>query len=1387
MSKTYSSLPTHTAVYYQITFNFIDKFKNPDYFTLTLDSTSIAGGSSLKTYNSYVTSNICGGSDADTTQFVIAGSMPHTVKTLAFDLKAKVSTGSGAGTLGIRDILLTFVNDSSITTASSCFRVFDSQLLGISGECSCVKGSFSSSGSCTTCNSACQNCFGPSASHCYACASGYSFTGSQCIKCHSSCLTCSGMGEFQCVTCQDGYWLQPNGSCTATCDLPVATRQAVGSLQLCTAACTTSQYILWDGTCVNYCSSPLVSGTSGSNKICSKPCKTGEYLYWNGSCISGCTGTLKSSSSNGVLTCNKPCQTGEYLDWNNNCISGCPTPLVSSSTTSDGILTCNKPCEGGKHLYWNASCISGCLAPLLSSNSNEVDKCDQPCQTGEYLNWNNQCIGSCPSPFVSSVSNNNVALCDKPCGDNEYLYSDGSCLATCPSPKISSNTSGVALCNEACQTNEYLYWNGACNPTCEAPLVSSSTAQGLFCNKPCEHFDYLYEDKSCKAICPDPYLTSNDGEVSLCKKPCNNNEFLDWKDACRTSCSTPLVSSTVKGISVCNKPCDDDEFLDWNKDCIDSCPSPLVSSTSNEVATCKKPCDNNQYLNWENSCQTTCLSPLVSSISNGVNLCKKPCDDDEFLYMDGSCSATCPSPFKKSSSLDVDLCQPPCANSQFLYPDGSCSSKCPTPLVTSTPSDGIKRCSSPCPSLAAYYYSANKTCGSVCSSPSVVQKVEFIQICSVISEPTLSTTDKKSVDQVKSTTDAAGSTASVGVVTSSLLSSQSSGAITLVSLIKMLEYIRYMKINYPPKVEYMMSMQNDESISLTIDVDLPESIEKKFPDYPLPGNFEKYNLVSNFMVNYWEELFTLVIVLLVLAVSMLLALKAKDVKYIGTYSTKLRDIIKWNFFLIIFCGNVDTIGVFSSLEFRTTHFNSFVSVFGTLLCIFVNLIVIYVMFMVPYIIYSLRRARNKVMPFSEHNNDHLKDDSQRFLHCGVLYMNFREKSVLQHSCMFFILLRVYFFNIIIGYFFEYPLVQASLLTTMSVLMLGYFTIARPYKNPLELIKTLTYEAIIAVVNICVLILAIMDYRGIENTENRRKLGDAIISSNVVFNLMAVFYMVVEFVIKVIKVYKLRKTITKTGWRYWLTIIAFLLEPEELELEDDETPVKIHPVAKIQPKSVIKTEEKLPSNLKKRVSFKCKPSSDDQDGQDSSLPIEKVSSIQERMALQSSPMNKVGIGKTTSILSFDGFGDISSKNLLTPANAKTSMLFSQNNLSPRGLLYDLENNSASPSPRVLQRSQLSFSELEHMRLTPRKLDDEKGIFIQRNSSSEVLFNQNKDNRRRIPKRFFGPNSVSLDNSENMSELNLEIGTGNGTDTLHPQQSRFSKYSPEKSKILFEEDP
>mmetsp|Transcript_41530 Transcript_41530/g.36885 ORF Transcript_41530/g.36885 Transcript_41530/m.36885 type:complete len:86 (-) Transcript_41530:1387-1644(-) len=70
--------------------------------------------------------------------------------------------------------------------------------------------------------------------------------------------------------------------------------------------------------------------------------------------------------------------------------------------------------------------------------------------------------------------------------------------------------------------------------------------------------------------------------------------------------------------------------------------------------------------------------------------------------------------------------------------------------------------------------------------------------------------------------------------------------------------------------------------------------------------------------------------------------------------------------------------------------------------------------------------------------------------------------------------RILLYNGLIGGLEDYPLVQAISITTLSVLMLGYVLIVRPFKTELNFYEIVTYELLVLVVNVCVLVLAIYD-------------------------------------------------------------------------------------------------------------------------------------------------------------------------------------------------------------------------------------------------------------------------------------------------------------------------
>ena len=103
-----------------------------------------------------------------------------------------------------------------------------------------------------------------------------------------------------------------------------------------------------------------------------------------------------------------------------------------------------------------------------------------------------------------------------------------------------------------------------------------------------------------------------------------------------------------------------------------------------------------------------------------------------------------------------------------------------------------------------------------------------------------------------SANDAASSAVSGGVAGAVAAAPSNPGAITTLALIKMLSYIRYLKIDYPDKVKFMLKNQNSSPIGLTFGPAIPSEIKESLRNGTIPENFSKYGLHSSILVNFWK-------------------------------------------------------------------------------------------------------------------------------------------------------------------------------------------------------------------------------------------------------------------------------------------------------------------------------------------------------------------------------------------------------------------------------------------------------------------------------------------------------------------------------------------------------
>ena len=776
---------------------------------------------------------------------------------------------------------------------------------------------------------------------------------------------------------------------------------------------------------------------------------------------------------------------------------------------------------------------------------------------------------SCPRGTFQDPSNfYQCSSCDPSCLDcfgssssQCYAANDGySFIGTqtvqCDSSCDSCNGTGSGQC-VTCKDGYWLYPDNTCRPNCNAPSEYQQVVDSFkVCQLICNSSQYYTWNSTCLSICPAPLIAANDGSYLTCNKPCqDDSDFLYPNGTCLSTCSFPYQQSEQEDVNLCSPPCQDSQYYHLNGSCISKCDFPFKQAEQANISICISSCLNNDFLYWNDSCLSVCNSPLLKAVQDNNSLCVKPCQDSQFLDWDNTCRSKCDSPLIPGQQESVKFCTRPCQGSRFYYWNSSCIDSCPTPYTNSI-SDKVKYCNKPCPKNLDYYYPGDNLCMPACNSPNIKKTVNTINFCLTgpqNNQLTLSEADIKNVQQTTTVVNTVELFASIGFTTSSIASSSNPAALFLISLGKMLQYIRYMNIKYPPKLTLLLLNQN--TISINFGPDLPQSVVKKFPDYPLPTVFERYGLPSDFIVNFWEAISTLLIIAIIIVISSIIAKHTYlNVKFrvIHILSKRIKNITKWDFFLLVFCSNFDGIAFFSALQLQTVHFNSPIAVISSASCLLLNIFAIYLLIKLMHIIITTRSTKAKVACVNKAFQAFSKaapkvKDGYTF---GLLIKKFKDKYLLQQSCMFFFLLRVYFFNAIIGYLYEFPLVQSSLILSLNVLMLIYLAAMRPFKETFDFIQLFVNELIIAVVNINVLIMAILDHQNKEAPELRVSAGNVIIISNIIFNSVAIVFLVSDIVQRLRRVRHYMKESKFQGRRVSVAkVLLTMLEKDGITLEE----------------------------------------------------------------------------------------------------------------------------------------------------------------------------------------------------------------------------------------------
>ena len=1059
-------------------------------------------------------SNLCGAGNGD--NYVrIFGTVPHTATSVTFRITSEYDQATDNESFGIRDLYLLI--DSSVSTPSK--QCIISQAAVSSRSCICSEGTYYTGSTCAACHSNCNACYGPSASECYNCKWGTSgWNGNSCVPCDASCSHCFGSNANQCGYCAANYYyfewttecfikcpfpLVPtstacygdscvspctkdqfvywDSSCSSTCPFPYQQDVVATVVKICKYPCTDVEYLYSDGTCRHECPSPLtISYTKGNMKLCTSSCSTTNYLYWTGACVSTCPSPFISKVQYGRNFCYPPCPSGQYLYWNNDCMNTCSGFLTATST--NGVLYCNFPCPSiSQYLYWNGSCYSDCAFPLRGRTEKERLYCDYPGPTSSFLYWDSTSETTCVFPLLQRIEGTGTyarQYCDYKCTLWEHLYWNGVCMSECLFPLTAVMQKGRRFCNYPCSGSQYLYWNSSCIGQCNFPLSSRTWNGALFCDYPCDTSEFLYADGTCDSTCLYPFNQRVEGspmQRQFCDFPCGMpRPVFYWNGTCMENCHFLFSKSFKYSQAFCNFPCSNGYYLNYDGSCVPFCNSPLITIAYGVEKYCMFSCPSAfDFYYWNHTCLSTCPQPLLQKTLGDQKWCTFPCQSNQFLMFDGSCSETCEYPFEYKYEAGYKYCIRQCQNiDHYLYWNNSCLDSCKPPLRNQS-FNSTYLCLLPCDNQLDYYNIHTGECQSECLAPARDESHLYL---TCLSPPVY-------IDY--------------GSILDNFIPSS---RYSPYAVIEMLQYIRYIDMPLPPRLRELILSQSKGILTLRHGLPMSESVREQFAKHPLPDMYERNNLHSEFLVNFWEELTSWMIVCIATFFIMGIekVLSRRQVGVIKVIFTKLRVISAWNLCLILLATSIDDIIFFSALNFRSReHLNASFSVLSLEIAIFMLCILIFLFVGIFFVVKRFASISLKIRSSSTHEFNQLV---QRWEGFQVFFNGFNKKTFILNRWFYLLyMIRIGLPMIICFSLEQYPLAQVILYLAFSFFILGYILGTKPLIRKINYYQLVTVETAVFVINLCLFIMKICHLKTAQNTHQFAMLGDVIVCASTFLN------------------------------------------------------------------------------------------------------------------------------------------------------------------------------------------------------------------------------------------------------------------------------------------------
>jgi len=472
----------------------------------------------------------------------------------------------------------------------------------------------------------------------------------------------------------------------------------------------------------------------------------------------------------------------------------------------------------------------------------------------------------------------------------------------------------------------------------------------------------------------------------------------------------------------------------------------------------------------------------------------------------------------------------------YYYSLGSCakcSTGCATCADSSTcltcyPGDGLynHRCGA-CP--AETYLSSNRICepcpthcktcidAQTCQSckPGYGLFDDRSQVCPAGTYLSSSQVCKEFSETLKDTLKDSQLANSAVTQAANMVSRGSSLSLSAMIAGKIFSLIKHLNISYSGELQEALLTWESSFVSLGLTPDLPESSIDKFPKRSVPYVFEKYEVSSSFLVNFWENLG--IIILGATLWFLLKVIQPRANLRINAFIRRCLAMIQ-NFTLAALYGVYGDLILFAIIEYRTFVFGWNLS----MLSFITSIILFFAMAFTFFHQIKILLLYQKIKKSSPNDSGPLEKFKKEHAGSQLFFNDFKDYSYSPQLFPLFLTGRDMIFSLILVTMFEYPLPQTIMMIILNLLMVVYLLIKKPFESTLDFVQQIFFEVIGMIVCISCFLNAIFDSGNYQALQARDRVGKLVIIANIIFNFVTAALMAIVTVQALIEFYKEQK-------------------------------------------------------------------------------------------------------------------------------------------------------------------------------------------------------------------------------------------------------------------------